>query len=253
MGYPGGAMEIHPVNCIVCGTELSRHQSYSGGVCDDWRCRTATLEADLVRHRTAAAEASGVPDPDQFAPVVVPFRRARSVPLPRGRQAIFRARLQEKLREARASADDDAVQPGPDGQQDPTLPGSVCAVCRGACCHRGGNHAFLDAGSLRRVLSARPGWTDEIALQEYLSRLPASSLEGSCVYHTDAGCQLPRGLRSTVCNTYLCRGLKDALEHFERGATSRAFVAAREDHRILHSAFVAEGRVIAEQSDVEVP
>ena len=44
-------------------------------------------------------------------------------------------------------------------------------------------------------------------LMLYIRRLPSAGYQGSCVFHGEQGCTLPRSLRSDVCNAYFCAGL----------------------------------------------
>jgi hypothetical protein len=86
-----------------------------------------------------------------------------------------------------------------------------CAACRGACCTKGGDTAYLYADHFRRLLPQWTGRTRDEILTDYVSRLPERVYEESCVYHTESGCALPRELRSNLCNTFLCGGLEDMI------------------------------------------
>jgi len=95
-----------------------------------------------------------------------------------------------------------------------SLSTGVCTACRGSCCRSGGDHAYLTEETIVRALQAHPDWTLAEILKSYLDCVPAESVLNSCIYHSATGCGLPRDLRSSTCNRYLCgkiRNLRDAL------------------------------------------
>lgn len=96
--------------------------------------------------------------------------------------------------------------------QPPVSTGSVvaaaCAHCRGCCCQHGGDHGYLTPGTIARVRSLQPEWSDDDIVQAYLSRIGTRSYHRSCIFHGPGGCALPRSMRSETCNAYLCDGLK---------------------------------------------
>jgi hypothetical protein len=110
---------------------------------------------------------------------------------------------------------DDPDRPVPETPESPVdatpLVRAACAACRGGCCESGADHAYLYPDHFRRLLRKHPGKSKEEFLREYLSRLPAASTQGSCIYHSEAGCTLPRELRSNLCNTFRCGDLEELL------------------------------------------
>ena len=120
-----------------------------------------------------------------------------------------------------------AMDPPPSDRADAaSILGLSCGTCRGECCTAGGDHAFLRADSLARVRAQHPEANEDTLLARYAAYLPTRHYRGSCVYHTTAGCALPRTMRANICNRYLCGGLtqlKRALENVEGDA---AFVGA---------------------------
>ncbi len=62
-----------------------------------------------------------------------------------------------------------------------------------------------------RSLHAHPDWTLAQIMDAYLKHLPAKTVQNSCIYHSAKGCGLPRDLRSSTCNRYLCGKLKNLL------------------------------------------
>lgn len=85
-----------------------------------------------------------------------------------------------------------------------TLSLNACGACRGSCCRSGGDHAYLTEETIARSLEAHPDWTLARIVGSYLEHLPAESTLNSCIYHGAAGCGLPRALRSSTCNRYVC-------------------------------------------------
>jgi hypothetical protein len=84
---------------------------------------------------------------------------------------------------------------------------AACATCRGECCASGGTHAFLRQDSITRVRArlAENGPDNATRILDlYRSHLPLRHYHGSCVYHEERGCALPRDLRSNLCNRYHC-------------------------------------------------
>jgi hypothetical protein len=84
---------------------------------------------------------------------------------------------------------------------------TACAMCNGWCCKGGGDHAYLDEQTLARVRAEQPELDARAVLMLYIRRLPQAGYQGSCVFHGEQGCTLPRSLRSDVCNAYFCAGL----------------------------------------------
>jgi hypothetical protein len=84
---------------------------------------------------------------------------------------------------------------------------AACALCRGWCCRKGGEHAYLDERTIARLCRATPGLSARAILRLYTDRVPALAYENSCIFHARQGCTLSPGQRSDVCNTYFCGGL----------------------------------------------
>lgn len=235
-------------HCSACGALLTPHERFSGRVCGNWRCRSAKLGEDLRAHRREAATVLGIGDPETYEPVVVPFRTRPIVKLSDERRKGFLKFLEEIIGEAfgdRESAPDPPCRDESDG---PTPEGvalaeeaaaRICGVCVGVCCHRGGgSHAFLDTEALRYLRSTRPSLTPDVVAAAYTALLPEEHFEGACVYQTLTGCALPRDLRAPLCNRYQCRGLRDAIEKLANNPSGPFIVIARQDNRIICSAFV---------------
>ena len=169
------------------------------------------VEADLRRAGAVPADALAAVLPAHDRPLVRPHPERRT---------LFAERLSGLMEDAAADPDGptgDAPHPeGPSGPAD-VLARAACTGCRGLCCKHGQEHAFIRPATLRRYLKQNPAKAPAQALQDYLGRIPAESTEGSCLYHGRQGCTLPRGMRSDVCNRFLC----DDLERLQKAVAGR--------------------------------
>lgn len=105
----------------------------------------------------------------------------------------------------------------------------LCAMCRGACCSSGGDHAYLSQLILRRILDNNPELSGEDIIARYTFSVATETIEGSCINQTATGCSLPRELRSDTCNAYYC----DAILNYHRdsneaGEVRKVFAIQRE-------------------------
>lgn len=101
---------------------------------------------------------------------------------------------------------------------------AACALCRGWCCGKGGEHAYLDGPSMARVRRARPDLDARAILRLYAKAAADPAYVNSCVFHGAQGCTLDRSLRSDLCNRYFCSGLAAFLRE-NAGADSVTLVA----------------------------
>jgi hypothetical protein len=82
----------------------------------------------------------------------------------------------------------------------------ACTLCAGGCCRRGkASFAYIKDTTMRRLVRANPDITVEEMVDHYIAQIPAQHITGSCLYHTETGCALPRDSRSNICNRYVCR------------------------------------------------
>jgi hypothetical protein len=86
---------------------------------------------------------------------------------------------------------------------------AACATCRGSCCRDGGDSAYLEASTLRRIQAERPTSSPAELVELYMAAVPERSVEHSCIFHGEQGCTLPRELRSHTCNDYFCPSMQD--------------------------------------------
>ncbi|WP_372894229.1 hypothetical protein [Stieleria sp.] len=107
--------------------------------------------------------------------------------------------------------------------------GNGCAVCRGHCCFQGRGHAFIHVETVLGYMQRHPDQRPRDVLDAYVSRIGPKAYEDSCVYHAETGCTLPRDMRSTVCNGYLCKGLDEILDQLQ-DSSPEVFVISVSDY-----------------------
>jgi len=124
----------------------------------------------------------------------------------------------------------------------PDIIGASCGTCGGECCTAGGTHGFLHADSIMRVRTQLTDGgetvTPESLEARYASYLPARHYRGSCVFHTTTGCNLPRALRSNLCNRYVCGGLAQLTRALVSSPQTSAYVAAADSVQLRRLALV---------------
>ncbi len=204
------------------------------------------------------------------APVLlVPAHRGKLAPLPAARRRAFTRHLSEAIAEAFAApaaephnartaephnappAEPRKAPPAeprntppaePRGTHDgiaaPLVPlvRAACACCRGQCCTRGGEHAYLDADTIRRLRRTAPGIGAGAILARYRAALGGETYEGSCVFHGKEGCKLDRALRTDLCNSFHCTPLAAFLRAHDAGPPARSLILAGDDEAIRRSA-----------------
>lgn len=109
----------------------------------------------------------------------------------------------------------------------------ACGTCRGYCCHSGGDHAHLSRQTFARVLANSDGLSIEDVVRAYLELVPEQHYKGSCVYHTDSGCRLPRNLRSDTCNHFHCSGVQPLATMTSDKPSPPTVVAAMKGEKIV--------------------
>jgi len=91
-------------------------------------------------------------------------------------------------------------KPKPEG----TMFADACATCRGHCCSKGGNDAYLDENAITQAWARHPRLNERGLMQLYLDAIPKKAFADSCLFHAKDGCSLPRSLRAPVSEAYLC-------------------------------------------------
>lgn len=261
-------MHLSTKYCAVCGHPLSVHERAAGETCADPRCKHTQLTRQLQRQheqylaleekaqvlKQAAAQAFGVPCGKQMPVAIVPSNERPLVNLPERRRRVFRDRLQRVISKAasqvyghapRDPQDAGEDRPDVDAAGDPEPPhqgllGAACAICRGHCCAQGGDHAFLHPKAIRRYMARHPEERPRHILDAYLARLGARAYRSSCVYHDVDGCRLPRDMRTSLCNDFLCKGLNEFIYRLDGKEFQQAFAVASEEGRALRIGLLDE-------------
>lgn len=187
---------------------------------EDEACRCAALNTHPERRH------------EEHPLLSLPSCRLPVTPLHPDRRHHFESILSARIHEAAAAP---APAAACTSWELPPLPhseilGRACALCRGACCTAAADHANLDVATLQRVRRLHPDWSENDTRQAYLACLPQHSTEGSCIFHAQAGCTLPRELRASACNYLLCDGLRRLRHRIEARATPQSATAVVRSH-----------------------
>jgi hypothetical protein len=146
-------------------------------------------------------------DDRDYLPVLVPRHDKPLVSLTSGRFGRLRdhlAGLWRAIQDHGTAAS--PLRPAPEGFA-ARVAQAACTLCGGWCCRNGADDAFLDEGTLARVVHERPHLDADAVLNLYLEKVPEVGVALSCIFHGKQGCTLDRALRSDVCNAYFCGGL----------------------------------------------
>lgn len=260
--------------CTVCHRALAASEM-AQRTCSDLACRRTWTVDNYLAHcrirdqfqkekatelRDQCAPGAGLPEGPEFIVIVVPYNNAIDSDLPDLRRERFRANLVRVILEAMALRDAQASESAeglsaPDYWQtirpavEPPSPEmgavmiSACMACRGHCCSRGGEHAYLDRNTMLRYLQGHPEASADDVVELYLSHLVSRTMTDGCVYQHADGCVLPRALRSDTCNRYFCGGLKELQNRLSPETSLRVFFAPSDDNGFEHGVFAAPGYV----------
>lgn len=170
--------------------------------------------------------------------IAIPGTRGTLTPPSRERREIFRSKVLAAIEASRAEA---ALGGDPSREDAPILGNldAACGVCWGACCAYGGNAAFICGATVRRLRNRRPELTDAEIVEHYMNAIPERTVEDSCILHGERGCALPREERSTICNDFWCRPVKDwRSKEMKRAEARPTAVVIVEGNHALRSAIV---------------
>lgn len=184
------------------------------------RSARITLENEAIRVEVTSREELPASD---YPLVVLPAASQQiEEPSPDRRQK-YREYLADIIAKAVAGGDDDAAPPRAElvPADEGPLAVQFCGLCRGVCCSMGREHAYLDVATIRRLMRLRPDLAPEQISAEYIDRILERTVTGSCINHTEAGCGLPREMRSDTCNAYYCKALCDWQERCTSDEISR--------------------------------
>ncbi len=179
---------------------------------NEWMRLDVEAEAFARRTEGELRESLGGTIPGNTLRALLPANADPLVPQDPSRRALFAKHLAEIAEGAvfdYARLPSDPFETGPMTSGRETLSAGACAACRGSCCRSGGDLAYLTEETIVRSLQAHPDRTLAQIIDSYMERLPAETVRDSCIYHSGTGCGLPRDLRSSTCNRYLCGKLKN--------------------------------------------
>ena len=264
-------------NCQITTLQANLHQTCDHWKCrqkhraqqrvlKQQRLERERLQQEELRervrvYRDEVAGLLGIDEPESFAPMVVPANQSPLTNLPGKRRGDFRdhlvALISEAAKQLRA-APHGPKGVSPLGGQVPCPPNgrsagtinhgsemlpifrSACATCGGGCCALGGNHAYLNAQTIRRYMEEHPSQPAGYVLGAFLSRLSERTYRDSCIYHGENGCGLPPEMRSASCTSFECTEFARLRSECSDGGPRRAFLAAVDGNKIVRSAFVHE-------------
>ena len=241
-------------HCLWCNAPLTPHQTVTTRCCGAQKCereRTAEIarsqtarraqeHEDLKSRLTKAhaaqigslAAAHDIPD-DTLRIMVTPFNSGTLVDLPKERREELKAHLIEVAAEGFA-IEDPETQSWPTQRAaavlpEPAVADAGCITCQGGCCRPGGpSWGFIGKDEVCRYRLANPDAVEEDFVDYYLNHAPEKSISGSCIFHTQTGCTMSREDRSTLCNTFLCRGIKTMLAERTRDGDAPTIAIAEE-------------------------
>lgn len=215
------------------------------------RATVADVQAqDQDRQRENAAawsylarRAGDAADPDGGLRIALPSGPRRTRTLAERRRAGYRRRLVDLVAQAHDAVEEVLTEDTEDAVS--TLPGRLCGLCRGGCCTRGGDHAYLTAGTMRAYMRRHPGLSDAEVVERYVASLPPASQAGSCINHTPAGCALPRDMRSATCNAYACEPLARLIDAQRGDSAPRVvLVVQRSKDKWTHAGTDVDDRMV---------
>ena len=210
------------------------------------------------QQRAELAQKEGIAEPDVYRVTVIPSFAGGLSEMPADRVERFLVNLRGVIRDVFAEPFEPRPAPQPSAAE-PSAPGpiaaetcrppdeagppaslfaSACALCRGHCCSRGGEHAYISTETIRRFRERTPDATPEDVAAAYLAHIPPRTFTDSCVFHGERGCAMPAEMRAATCNEFFCDGLHSLRGELEAGMPARTFFVSAEDVRIVATRFV---------------
>jgi len=251
-----------PPLCPSCGSELTTAHERHENICGALACRGPWLQQQIAeqKRKEKAAQASiddgGREYLQQKFPelhektlsgksllIVVPAIDYDQAPQPAERVAAFRRVLEEACVEADQLANHplrrnrllSGYEPR-DKDCDSRAVINACSTCRGWCCRMGHQHAYLSPEFLAWRFVQDESLTSEAMIDDYIDRIPEKSQNDSCLYHTEMGCALPREIRSSTCNDFLCPGLRQHKASIDQDPHQPTVVVAFDGEEYLRAA-----------------
>ncbi|MEM7211862.1 MAG: hypothetical protein AAF479_08220 [Pseudomonadota bacterium] len=263
----GGPPRYRGNFCAWCNASLTPHQTVTTKSCGAPKCERERT-AELARAQTArraqehedlktrlatehAGQIAAFSDRHDFPKtgarvMVTPFNGGTLAPVPEERLAGLEAHLIEVAAEGFAIEDPETLS-WPTQRTSAVLPepeaaDAGCITCQGGCCRPGGpSWGFIGKDEVCRYRIANPEATEADFVAYYLGHAPEQSISGSCIFHTMAGCTMSREDRSTLCNTFLCRGVKTMLSERARDGDAPTIVIGAENGEAFNLGAYAPG------------
>lgn len=246
--------------CPICQLPLTINRGQDG-LCQYVECRMAAQQKQAQmraneaiqrrRHlidtvapetRNQMALSAGISDPESVPVGIVPRFRQTLVDVPEARRKAFlkhvHSVVEQVIDESGRMPESSTPEPG-GSERVLTAQYAGCALCQGRCCRNGREHAYLNKETMRRIRRDHPEKNMDQFLEMYLERLPAESVEGSCLFHGQAGCVLPRGIRSNICNEFLCTDIKLIGKTVQNSDADTIFIASVKRDAVVDSCFVS--------------
>jgi stage V sporulation protein SpoVS len=233
--------------CSVCGTPLTVHRVVHG-FCESPKCLVAIGQRRVAdRHAEERAAIQAVAEAHRQAlmtqhphlrksgvdVVVVPGFDAAMQPMIKQRRDTLRTHLEEVLSATPLEvAKHLAIQRSNATQQ---VLNAACATCRGYCCRKGGDSAYIKAETIARVRRHHPDLSNDAIAATYINAVPEISATDSCIFHGEQGCTLPRDFRADICNDYHCSPLEGWINGESR---LPAVTVAIDDGQIVRSTLI---------------
>ena len=242
-------MPAATATCRHCAAPLGALRWRVADHCEAPACRHAAAVESRARGQAAALKAwrsraveRGFDRRLHQAPVVwLQVHGTRTVPTAEAERQAMAERLAVLAADPEAHPRDSAVAGyAQEPDAGPAADAAVCAFCRGRCCRPGLAHGgFVDVPLLRRW-QARHGGTLAAAAAHYVQSLPSAHVEGSCLYHGEHGCVLPRDERAPVCNGFACEALCQARQQVDAAPQIGALLARAERGEIDAAAWLRQ-------------
>ncbi len=243
--------------CQICDRVLSVHERAVGATCRLPQCKHIALRRELATQ--AKVKADLVAKVHRYRDFVFRERKCRqecpdAVILPANTRAIqslqgkrirlFRDRLMRQISVAmvmrykvRALSRKQQVNEEHESNSS-TIVASACATCQGDCCAQGEEHAFIQPETILRYMKIFPDLRPIEILAKYMACLPAKTYTGSCVYHGQKGCGLPREMRASLCNDYQCGELNGLCHHVGNSSCSTVFLVSVKHGKIVRGSLI---------------
>lgn len=183
------------------------------------------------------AKELGLASPEALPLVLLPANRSQSSILSERRKKRFRAHLRKVVEEAFGTPLEPSPMPNELGAS-PILE-QACAICRGRCCHAGGDHAFVDIPTIHAYRHAHPEASPEEIIDAYLARLGERTMDSGCVFQGEKGCLLERTMRAAICNRFLCSPLEPWRASEASSKDIRALAIAMHGEKVVRLSVIA--------------